>query len=290
MSAEIKQGQEGLRLPAYYQVILIADYGVGDPAFTEVKARLRGGLTEQNVEINEHSVSPFATLETGFWIAQIGLENAHPGLVIFSNTAPRGEAAWQGDEKQPFVFVELDTGVPVFAVNAGYTLSFIKDRTKRMVRLDVQNGGTQFRSRDNYPQIVAAYIKGDRSILSGEPINPDTIPDVPTNAVAAVDGYGNLKTTIRKSSVGDKLRKSMFVEVRFNGNKHFALNTLYGVQGKTGQLCVNVGSSGGQDHFLEIVRLQKSAADDFGIARLHDNLGPVAIEPATNVIFANAYR
>ncbi len=289
------------RPPAFFQVNVIADYGGGrapDHAFNEVAARLRSVLTpEENmrVVIDPHPVSAFATLETGFWIAQIGIENAHPGLIIFSNTAPRGEditprnagVTWHGDEKQPFVYVELDTGVAVFAVHAGYNLSFIKKRARKIVKVDVPNTGTQFRSRDIYAQAVASYIQGNDSILSGEPIDPRTIPDVPEDGVASIDGYGNLKTTIRRSDIKEEVLSSPFVEIQFNGRRHVAVNTLVdGVRGVRGQLCLTVGSSGGNNPYLEVVRLQGRAASDFNVTIVRDDLGPLTIQPIPPVIFS----
>lgn len=293
-------------VPRFSHINIIADYGgrrAPDHAFNEVRSTLRGQLTDdQNarVDIDTQPVHKYATIETGFWIAQIGLYNAHPRLLIFSNTAPRGEdeatrndgVTWQGDEKQPLVYAELDNGIPVFAVHAGYNLSFIKERARRIVRVNVQNTGTQFRSRDIYTQAVAAYITGDTSIISDEPIDPETIPDVPENRVATTDGYENLKTTIRKTRVPQEVLRSPFVEVIFNGRRNFALNTLVdGVKGTKGQLCVNAGSSGDkEDPYVEIVRLQQEAARDFRLKEIRDDLGPIIINPLPGVIFAEACK
>jgi hypothetical protein len=50
---------------------LIADYGTGDPAFSEVAQRLQMMLLQART--NLLSVLPFSTLATGFWIAQLSL-------------------------------------------------------------------------------------------------------------------------------------------------------------------------------------------------------------------------
>lgn len=285
----------------FFQVDVIADYGGGrfpDHAFNEVETRLRsklGSVENACLTLTSHPVHAFATIETGFWIAQQGLENPYPGLIVFSNTAPRGEdeepnnagVSWQGDEKQPFVFVQLDNGIPVFAVHAGYNLSFIKERAREIRKVSVPNVGTQFRSRDIYSAAVAAYIQGDLPILGGELIDPRTIPDAPQNRVATIDGYGNLKTTIRRSDVCDALQGSPFVEIICNGRRHFAVNTLSGVKGEKGQLCLNVGSSGGkEDPFLEVIRMKQRAHEDFRITELSDDLSPITIKPLPRVIFA----
>ncbi len=49
-------------MPHFIQ--LVADYGVGDPAFSEVIQRLKSHLPI--VEVNPTSVPAFSTLATGF--------------------------------------------------------------------------------------------------------------------------------------------------------------------------------------------------------------------------------
>ena len=302
IAQETRAGRQEISTAPFFQINVIADYGGGrlpDHAFNEVETRLRSKLgSSENVSltVTSHPVHAYATIETGFWIAQIALENTHPGLIIFSNTAPRGEdeassnagVTWQGDERQPFVFVQLDNGVPIFAVHTGHNLSFIKGRAKEIRKVNVPNVGTQFRSRDIYTGAVAAYIQGDLSVIGGDLIDPRTIPDVPANRVATIDGYGNLKTTIRKSAVSKDMLQSPFVEVQCNGRRHFAVNTLAaGVEGEKGQLCLTTGSSGEEKNpFLEVIRLQQKANEDFRIGEVSDDLPPITIKPLPRVIFA----
>ena len=72
-------------------------------------------------------VFAFSTIETGFWIAQEILHSEHKDLIVFSNTAPRGDIKWEGEQRQAFAAGILKNNMPVFAVHAGYNLSFIKD-------------------------------------------------------------------------------------------------------------------------------------------------------------------
>ena len=77
---------------------VIADYGGGyttDHAFSEVRNHFYRFDKERKIRIvTEHPVFAFSTIETGFWIAQEGLHSEHKDLVIFSNTAPRGDILW----------------------------------------------------------------------------------------------------------------------------------------------------------------------------------------------------
>ena len=136
---------------ASLHIEVIADYGGGystDHAFAEVRNHFLRFDRERKIRIiTEHPVYAFSTIETGFWIGQEGLHSEHKDLVIFSNTAPRGDITWQGEDGQYFVCGILDNGIPIFAVKAGYNLSFVKNRLRGLWRVKVPNVGTQFRSQ-----------------------------------------------------------------------------------------------------------------------------------------------
>ncbi len=261
---------------------VIADFGGGlttDHAFEEVRNHFFRYDTSHLIRaVSEHPVFAFSTIETGFWIAQMGLHSDHPGLVIFSNTAPRGDMKWLGENTQRFVCGILDNGIPLFAVNTGYSLSFVKDRLKGLWEVKVPNEGTQFRSRDYYPEATMAILKGELSRI-GKEVDIKKISAIPNFAVASVDGYGNLKTTIFKSQLSSTILNSKILRVSINGTSNFVFNTLTGEKGVTGDLCLFVGSSGGKKRsFLEIVKLQERAADAFKIAGPRDDLGKIRIE------------
>jgi hypothetical protein len=263
---------------------VIADYGGGhstDHAFNEVMNHFIRFDRDCKIRmIKEHPVFAFSTIETGFWIAQEGLHSEHRNLVIFSNTAPRGDIKWSGENRQAFVCGMLDNSIPVFAVNAGYNLSFVKDRLKGLWEVKVPNEGTQFRSRDYYPQATLAIIAGDISKL-GNPIDLDKIPSVPEFRVASVDGYGNLKTTIKKNQLKESVLKSRVVRVTINGYSQLVLNSLIpGNQGKVYDLCMLQGSSGGRNrNYIEFVRLQAKASVDFKVDGPWDDMRAIEIEP-----------
>jgi S-adenosylmethionine hydrolase len=176
-------------------ISLIADYGVGDPAFIEVTQRLLAAVP--SAQIHTCSVAPFSTLATGFWVAQLGLNPGPNERLIYHNCAPRQDdkQARRDNEGEGLTYALLTNGVKVVGVNAGYTLSFIKNHTKVIHIVKVSRGGSQFRSRDVFPNAAAAIVGGDESLL-GDVLKTDQIPDVPYDRVAWIDGYGNIKTTI----------------------------------------------------------------------------------------------
>jgi hypothetical protein len=148
-------------------------------------------------QISLLSVPPFSTLATGFWIAQLGLNPGPAERLIYHNCAPRQDDSEPrvDNEGEGLTYALLPNGVKVVGVNAGYTLSFIKDHAQVLHVVQVSRGGSQFRSRDVFPSAAAAIVKEDFSIL-GDALKPSQIPDAPIDRVAWIDGYGNIKTTI----------------------------------------------------------------------------------------------
>jgi S-adenosylmethionine hydrolase len=193
-------------------ISLIADYGIGDPAFSEVTQRLSMALPSS--QINQLSVPPFSTLATGFWIAQLGLNPGPNERLVYHNCAPRQDdkQARRDNEGEGLTYALLPNGVKVVGVNAGYTLSFIKDHSQEIRFVKVSRGGSQFRSRDVFPNAAAAIAQGDFSLL-GDDLKPEQIPDPPIDRVAWIDGYGNIKTTIPAHTVNLKPEEKVVIRV-----------------------------------------------------------------------------
>lgn len=222
---------------------LIADYGIGDPAFAEVSQRLNQNLP--SAQICCLSVPPFSTIATGFWVAQLGLNPGTSERLIFHNCAPRQDdlEARSDNEGEGLTYVKLHNGVEVVGVLAGYTLSFIKEEALEINTIEVSRGGSQFRSRDVFPQAAAAIANGDYSLV-GAKISPSQIPDLPTDRVAWIDGYGNIKTTIPANSI--ELSLSSKVTVRVGDVVSDAIYSDGSFRVPEGTLAFAPGSSGWQ--------------------------------------------
>jgi hypothetical protein len=222
-------------------VHIVADYGQGDLAFAEVVQRIQIHLPDAEPVLTQ--VPPFCTLAAGFCIAQLGLNPAPPGTIIYHNVAPRqdDETARSSNAGERLSYARLRTGVRVIGVNAGYALSFIRDEAEKLRWAAVKAEGSQFRSRDLFPQAASAIALG-RSQALGEDIDPCHIPEVPAARIAYIDGYGNVKTTIRFDALS--IRPRMKLAVQINGITHEALvsDGTFGVE--TGQLAFAPGSSG----------------------------------------------
>ena len=232
-------------------VHMVADYGHGDLAFAEVVGRVKLHLPD--AEVVPVPVPPFATLAAGFCAAQLGLNPAPPNTLIYHNVAPRkdDEEARAGNEGERLAFARLPTGVRVVGVNAGYAFSFVRDAAEELRWISVPAGGSQFRSRDLFPEAAGEIVAGSTVTLAGQ-IEPSAIPEVPKDRVAYADGYGNLKTTTQQdalaASSGARLR------VRIGRTEREAILGDGTFEVEEGALAFAPGSSGWPGVDGEVVR------------------------------------
>ena len=155
-------------------VHLIADYGHNDLAFAEVIQRLKRHLPDAEPVLTP--VPPFATLAAGFCVAP---------------------------------YARLPTGVRVIGVNAGWAFSFVRDAAEELRRAAAPSEGSQFRSRDLFPQAAGAIALGRPEALA-DAMGPGDVADVPEARIAYVDGYGNIKTTIVSSRTSARSVRTCF--------------------------------------------------------------------------------
>src|SRR3989344_4341363 len=239
---------------------LIADYGSGDLAMSEIIQRLQN-LNPESV-IVPTSIPSFSTLATGFVVAQLALNDPAQEMVIFSNTAPRKDDSEKRHEThgEPFAYAILDNGIIVCGVHAQYAFSFVKPHIKEFGMVAVANRGSQFRSRDFYPAGATGIFNGDKKFF-GETLDISTILDFPTNKIMYIDSFGNIKTSIRLSQVdfkpGEKIR------IGINGHVRTGVYADANFEVKAGDLAFAPGSSGGHDRFMEIFLRSSNASEMF---------------------------
>lgn len=255
-------------------LILLSDYGTGDPAFTEVMLRLRALLPD--TYLFPQSIPPFSTINTGYWMAQFALTTDTPNTFIFSNTAPRKEErkAQENNKGEKMMYAKLKNGFEIMAINAGFAFSFVKPFIESFHYANVANEGSQFRSRDIYPFGVAKMVKKDASVI-GEKEDISTIPDYPRNTIASIDGYGNIKTTTRLSEVST-FTPGQKVTVQLNHQKHVAIFTDGVFNIHEGELAFAPGSTGHDDKFMELFVRGSSAYHLFDLPPVEE---PFTITP-----------
>ena len=220
---------------------VIADYGPGDLAFAEVAQRIR--LCLPDAEPLYTPVPAFATLAAGLCVAQLGLNPAPPNTLIYHNVAPRkdDEEPRADNEGESLAFARLPTGVRVVGVNAGYTFSFVRNEAEELRWAAVSAGGSQFRSRDQFPEAMGDIVAGSSGALAGE-IGPSKIPDVPKDCVSYVDGYGNLKTTTEHGALA--AASGTALRVRIGDTEWEATASDGSFEVEEGKLTFAPGSSG----------------------------------------------
>ncbi len=220
---------------------IIADYGYGDLAFAEVVQRVRLYLPDAEPVLTP--VPPFSTLAAGFCIAQLGLNEAPAGTIIYHNVAPRQdeEEARVANAGERLAYALLPTGVRVVGVHAGHAFSFVRDTAEDLRWAAVPAEGSQFRSRDLFPQAAAAIALGQPEALAEELGRAD-VPDIPAHRIAYVDGYGNLKTTVRHGQAD--FPSGAAIRVRIGDRELEAVASDGTFEVEQGQLAFAPGSSG----------------------------------------------
>ncbi len=223
---------------------IIADYGYGDLAFAEVVQRVRLYLPDAEPVLTP--VPPFSTLAAGFCIAQLGLNEAPAGTIIYHNVAPRQdqEEARVANAGERLAYARLPTGTRVIGVHAGHAFSFVRDTAEDLRWAAVAAEGSQFRSRDLFPQAAAAIALGQPEALAEELGRAD-VPDIPTHRIAYVDGYGNLKTTVRHGQAD--FPSGATIRVRIGDRELEAVASDGTFEVEQGQLAFAPGSSGWTD-------------------------------------------
>ena len=245
-------------------VHLIADYGAGDLAFAEVVQRL--GLALPDAVVHPTPVGAFDTLAAGFVIAQLALTEGPADRLVVHNVAPRHDERGPrpANEGERFCVGSTRDGVLIIGPNAGWSWSFCTSELQSLNYLDVPSSGSQFRSRDFLPAAVGRLAAGHRHAIR-DPVPRGHVPPLPENAVAYVDGYGNVKTTIEGAPADSGTR----VLVRVGEVSATAIVTDGTFAVADGELALAAGSSGWTAHegtrrrFFELFLRGGSAAQRF---------------------------
>lgn len=233
---------------------VICDYTPNGMEFGEISSRLQYHLQNPHgVRIHPTSVPPLDTMGIGFVTAQYAFAPHEGQMFIYGNAAPRRDKdqAKKDNSDNGIKYVRLDNGVEIVNVYSEFAFGFVKKHVVEYRNIDCPTGGSQFRSRDYFPERVARLINGDRSILTDE-LDIASIPDVEPNLVAWTDGFGNIKTTMRKSDLAKAgLVSGQKVQVILNGVSMVGVVAIGGFSVDRGVLAVNIGSSGYDDPFIE---------------------------------------
>ena len=243
---------------------VICDYQGSSQEFGEITQRIYAQNNDLDLNLIATSVPSFDTMATGFLLYQFALGEHPEGMVAYVNTAPRKEikAAMENNAGEKLVYAMLTNGVEIVAVNSGYSLSFVKPFIQELRVLEVEDRGSQFRSRDFFPKAVADILHGKHQDRLRDIVDPTQLRDVPQNEVMWIDGFGNIKTSTRRSQ--HAFQPGEKVSVTINGVKRSALVTGGSFSVAEGELAFSAGSSGYEDPFMELFLRGGSAKELFG--------------------------
>jgi hypothetical protein len=246
---------------------LICDYAPGDLAWSEILTALADEIPS-NVRLIQTCVGSFDTVATGFTVAQLSRRprKSQGNNLLFANCAPRKDnsKARNDNEGEGLVYAVLDSGAELLVVNSGYSLSFVKPQIKRLVSTHASAKGSQFRSRDFFPGVIAQCLAGDYSFLDRD-LDVGIIADAPPSVVAYIDSFGNCKTSIRKNSaLLANLSEGSRVRVIVGDKVRYATVTNGSFSVPEGEIAFAPGSSGYEAPFWELFKRGGSAWSEFG--------------------------
>ena len=149
----------------------VDDYAAGGLEFAEITARLHYFMTNpEQVRIDDVAVPSLDTMALGFVTGQLSLAPYTGRLVIYGNCAPRrsSEKAQKNNIDHGIKYAKLKSGVEIVNVWSEYAFGFVKNQIEEFRDLNCPNEGSQFRSRDFFPKVVAQVVNEDYSALGKE--------------------------------------------------------------------------------------------------------------------------
>ncbi len=221
---EILLARDGRLRPV---IKILTDYTRDDLAHDEVQQALVTACVKHGVDATHIDVGAIPGLDTvvaGFKSAQLLLNSQLGyGHVFHTNCAPRKNIVSVKSSGEKIVLGMTKNGGVLLAVNSGYSLAPFAEAVvsgfMQFYQTSVPDSGSQFRSRDFFPEAVAdlaahltkqykklgptkisaALKKGKyEEILKGlsfigKPVAPSALPYLPPATVCYVDNFGNIK-------------------------------------------------------------------------------------------------
>ncbi len=243
---------------------VIADWADDTLNQQEFRSAMRG-LLPSDVYAGVHFAYPqfFNIYHTAFMLDQIALSEERLGKptehVIFVNTDPRNAktAAQSVARGADFLVIKLKSGLTVCGPNKSFCFSLIKPRIKKAYAYQGVEEGSQFRSRDLFPKVIALLMKNTEKELEKQyrKVNLSEIPDMKTKFVGHVDSFGNLKTTWKESDWKHIPYETRIV-ITLHEYRKEAIYSAHLTNHEPGQLAFYAGSSGEQgNHYMELATL-----------------------------------
>lgn len=201
----------------------LTDYAAGDLALKEVSTQLISAVAHSGVTpsvLHTWSLPGLDTVAAAFEGAQLAFNSTLGfGTIYYVNCDPRlalSPTARRGNAGGRFVLALLPNGVSYFTVDSGYTLSFLAATGVALYHVNLDASGSQFRSRDFFPWVVALYARHlQESVaqktpqnfadytailqqfpLLGAPYSTVAVPTLLSGSVLYTDNFGNIKLNL----------------------------------------------------------------------------------------------
>ena len=210
---------------------ILTDYPRDDLAHDEVHQSLvtacvTRGLNPANIDVG--AIPSLDTIVAGFKTAQLVFNSKLGyGHIFHTNCAPRKNIVSAKSQGEKIVLGMTSSGVVMLIVNAGYTLAPFYEAVHAgemtFYQTSVPDSGSQFRSRDYFPDAMAdltlhmttrfsalgeqkilQLLKAHafREILDGlaylkEPMSLSSFPYLPEGTIFYIDSFGNIKLNFK---------------------------------------------------------------------------------------------
>lgn len=282
---------------------ILTDYPRDDLAHDEVHQALvtacvRHGVYPRNLDVG--AIPGLDTVTAGFKTAQLALNSQLGyGHVFHANCAPRKNIASVKSAGEKVVLGMTDSGVAMLIVNSGYALapfrSSIESGEAVFYQTSIQDKGSQFRSRDFFPEAMAElsahlvaqaekygpagikkHLSGGKfeTILKGLPwlgakMKTENVTNLPAGAVFYVDNFGNIKLNFHHDDLLAHFKTGEVVAVKIGNRVSDAVIGGVGFSQAEGMLALTSGSSGWavggkKRYFTELMLRGARAARLFG--------------------------
>lgn len=282
---------------------ILTDYPRDDLAHDEVHQSLvtacvTRGLYPANIDVG--SIPALDTIAAGFKTAQLVFNSKLGyGHIFHTNCAPRKNIVSVKSQGEKIVLGITRSGVVLLMVNAGYTLAPFYDAVQAgemmFYQTTVPDSGSQFRSRDYFPDAMADLtlhlatrfssmgeekikqllkVHAFREILDGlaylgEPLNLTSFPVLPSGTVYYVDNFGNIKLNLKHFRLSNVHAVGTPLVIAIGNTVCDAVVGDAGFSMGEGVIAITSGSSGwavgreGKAMFSEIFLRGGSAASHF---------------------------
>jgi hypothetical protein len=257
---------------------ILTDYPRDDLAHDEVHQSLvtacvKRGVWPANIDVG--AIPSLDTIVAGFKTAQLVFNSALGyGHIFHTNCAPRKNIVSVQSKGEKIVLGMTRTGVVLLVVNAGYTLAPFYEAVHAgeitFYQTSVPDAGSQFRSRDYFPDAMAdltLHLSDKLKVLGkdrirkllqahafheilqgleylGDPLNLASFPHLPDGCVYYVDNFGNIKLNIKHQKLLTFYQPGTHLVVALGNTVNDVLVGDAGFSMGEGVLAITSGSSG----------------------------------------------